>query len=163
MKSSIHLLLLSGAALATLLFAGCGQGNDASPTVSSADGVRSVTITANDTMKFSLTEIRAAPGEKLRIVLNNVGRMPKQTMGHNWVLFQAMEDGDLNRLGMEAAQNAPDYLPADRSTILAKTKILGPGETDTITFTVPERAGEYPFSCTFPGHFALMRGKLIVQ
>ncbi len=158
MKSFV-LLFLSIAALAPLLFTGCGQGHKETST----DGVRTVTLTANDSMKFSLSDIQAAPGERLRLVLHNVGRMPKHTMGHNWVLFQSMEASAFNRIGMEAARNAPDYLPADRSVILAKTKMLGPGESDTITFTVPEETGDYPFACTFPGHFALMRGKVTVR
>lgn len=114
-------------------------------------------------MKFNIEVIEASPGEEIRINFHNIGRMPKQTMGHNWVLFKKISEADLNKLVMEAAQAAPDHLPKDRSAILVHTNILGPGQSESITFKVPTEPGEYPFACTFPGHFALMRGKLIVK
>jgi azurin len=60
-------------------------------------------------------------------------------------------------------KNAPEYLPKDQSAILAHTKIVGGGESDTVTFTAPDKPGTYPFFCSFPGHFSMMKGKLIVK
>ena len=60
---------------------------------------------------------------------------------------------------------ATDYVPADEATqkqILAKTKMIGGGEEAEVSFTAPA-PGEYPFLCTFPGHFAVMNGRLIVE
>ena len=55
------------------------------------------------------------------------------------------------------------YIPPDAlDQIIAHTKLLGPGETDTIEFDAPG-PGSYPFLCTFPGHVALMSGTLVVQ
>lgn len=149
---------------AGLILVGCG-GEPVAETApaASADGVREVRITGNDSMKFNVSEIRAEPGEELRIVLTNVGRMPKQHMAHNWVLFKKLSDAELNVLAMDAAGRGPEYLPADMSAVLAHTRMLGPAETDRITITVPREPGEYTYGCTFPGHFALMRGKLIVE
>lgn len=157
-------ILLALVAGSTLLFTGCGKSEvPASFTAAApADGVRTIEITANDAMKFSLTEIRATPGEKIRVALTNLGRMPKQSMGHNWVLLTAMDDAAALAFANAAAARIPDYLPEDKSAVLAHTNILGGGETDTIEFTVPAVPGAYPFLCTFPGHAALMRGKLIV-
>lgn len=152
--------------LATGLFvSGCGGGDDSAAPVSTAssDGVREIRITGNDAMQFSVSEIRAKAGEQLRIVLTNAGRMPKQTMAHNWVLFKNIGDAELNALVMEAANRGPEYMPSDMSAVLAHTRMLGPAETDRITITVPSEPGTYPYGCTFPGHFALMRGKLIVE
>lgn len=157
-------ILLALAAGSTLLFTGCGKSEAPSTSVAAApaDGVRTIEITANDAMKFSLTEIRARSGEKIRVALTNMGRMPKQAMGHNWVLLTPMDDAAALAFANTAATRMPDYLPEDKSAVLAHTKILGGGETDTIEFTVPAAPGAYPFLCTFPGHAALMRGKLIV-
>ena len=48
--------------------------------------------------------------------------------------------------------------------VIAKTSLAGPGERVQVTFTVPETPGEYPFICTFAGHYqAGMKGKLIVR
>jgi len=129
----------------------------------SADGVRTIRVTGNDQLQFNVKEIRAKAGEKLKIEFKNIGRMPKQTMSHNWVLLKKMDDSEVHAFGMAASTKQPDYLPDDRSAILYHTKLLGPGETDVITITAPDEPGNYPFLCTFPGHFAMMKGHLIVQ
>ncbi len=148
---------------------GCGRSDAPSSTTAAAssaptaDGKRAIELTADDTMKFNLTEIRAKPGEPLRLTLKNKGQMPKQVMGHNWVLLKPMSESDVNAFGMKASSVAPDYLPGDRSSVVAHTKLIGGGESDTIEFNAPSAPGEYPFLCTFPGHFAIMKGKLIVN
>jgi azurin len=45
---------------------------------------------------------------------------------------------------------------------VAHTKLIGGGESDTINFTITE-PGTYDYICSFPGHLALMKGKLIVE
>lgn len=152
-----------------LALAGCSRSDTpvpapaASPTAAATSGQRAIVLTADDAMKFSLTEIRAKPGESLRLTLKNIGAMPRQVMAHNWVLVKAMSDTDLNAFGMKASTLAPDYLPTDRSSVLANTKLIAGGESDTIEFTAPAIPGTYPFLCTYPGHFAIMKGKLIVN
>jgi azurin len=164
-----NLALVSLLATAGVLLIGCG-GSDATVVAATgtsapaaAHGARTVEISANDTMKFNVTEITAQPGEKLLVVVKNTGRMPKQAMAHNWVLLKPMTDSEVNAFGMAAASNAPSYLPADRSAILSASKMLGPNEVDRLEVTAPSQPGDYPFLCTFPGHFAIMKGKLIVK
>ena len=128
-----------------------------------ADGVRIVKLTGNDTLQYNLKEITAAPGEKLNIELTNIGTMPKQAMAHNWVLLKPMSDADLSAICMAASTKPPEYLPDDVSKIVAHTKMVGSKETDTIQITVPAEPGSYPYVCTFPGHFTLMRGNLVVK
>ncbi|MBI5688640.1 MAG: azurin [Verrucomicrobia bacterium] len=129
-----------------------------------AAGVRTVSITGDDTMKFNVTEVAAAPGEPLRVVFTNVGKLPKQAMAHNWVLLQPCSEAELNAFGTAAVLAAPTHIPAAKQAqVIAHTKLLGPGESDTIDFKAPSQPGEYPFICTFPGHFAMMRGKLVVK
>jgi azurin len=124
---------------------------------------RKVEITADDTMKFSTVEIRAKAGERLSVTLINRGTTPKFSMGHNWVLLAASADVDAF-LPAAAEAATSEYVPdAKRSEILASTKLLGPGEQDTTTFTAPA-SGRYPFLCSFPGHSQVgMRGVLIVE
>ncbi len=162
-------LILPLVAGTALLLAGCGKSEApatapvaATPAAAPVDGVKAVVITADDTMKFNVTEIRAHVGEKIRVTLKNIGRMPKQAMGHNWVLLVPMPDGGVLALAQAAAARAPEYVPADAGRIIAHTKLLGPNESDTVEFSAPDAPGEYPFICTFPGHAALMKGKLIV-
>lgn len=149
-----HLLTLSLLAI----------GSVAAPALRAADAApREIAITANDAMQFNLKEITAAPGEKIAVKLSHIGKLPKTAMGHNWVLFSALPDADITKLLMDGMKNAPEYLPKDQSAILAHTKIVGGGESDTVTFTAPDKPGTYPFFCSFPGHFSMMKGKLIVK
>lgn len=138
----------------------------AAPAVAPAvhDG-RVIEITGTDTMKFSVTEIIAKPGEKLSVTLVNIGTTPKFSMGHNWVLLAA--GVDIPKFLLAAAE-APTTAYVPRTTaadqILAATKLLGPKERDTATFTAPTTPGRYEFICSFPGHYQVgMRGVLIVQ
>lgn len=125
---------------------------------------RAIEITGNDAMKFSVTEIRATPGEALAVTLKNVGTMPKFSMGHNWVLIAA--NVNVEGFATDAAQAVKtDYVPAVKpKRVLAATKLLGPGESDTVRFYAPDKPGRYPFICSFPGHFQVgMKGELIVE
>jgi azurin len=157
---------------AVFLFAGgCGKSersDDGNQPPADSTGVpassRTVEITANDTMKYSLTEIRAKPGESLTVMLTNVGTMPKLSMGHNWILLKSAAPVDA--LIAEAPQAATtDYIPPSRSgDIIAHTRLLGPQEKDSVTFKVPNKRGRYPFLCSFPGHYQVgMKGDLIVE
>jgi azurin len=115
-------------------------------------------------MKFNVTEIKAKAGERLSVTLVNNGKTPKFSMGHNWVLLTLGTDP--MAFVVEASNAATtDYVPASRkSAILASTKLLGPAEQDTATFTAPTTPGRYEFVCSFPGHFQVgMRGVLIVE
>jgi azurin len=118
-----------------------------------------IQLTGNDQMKFDRTEIRVKAGEQVTLTLKNVGTMPKEAMSHNFILLKA--GTDIEQFSMKAAvSQATEYVPEEmKGSALAHTKVLGPGESDTITFTVPK--GEYEFICSFPGHWATMRGKLI--
>jgi azurin len=148
-----------------LALAGCGPKAEtaASAPAQAADGSRVIRITANDAMQFDVKEITAAPGERLTVTFTNIGKMPKQAMAHNWVLLKPMTDTDVNTFGMAASAKAPTYLPDDQAAVVAHTRLLGPGESDTVSVQVPSATGDYPFICTFPGHFAIMRGKLVVR
>jgi azurin len=165
MTTSLRLLALLAAGGIAAALVGCGPSEKtAAPAPAApADGVRTVAITANDAMQYSVKEIRARSGEKLRVTLTNTGKMPKQAMAHNWVLLKPMSDSELNAFGMAASAKPPTYMPDDASAVLVHTKMLGAGEKDMVEFAAPSAAGQYPFICTFPGHFAIMRGKLIVE
>src|ERR1035438_49450 len=59
------------------------------PAARAADDEKLVTIVANDTLKFSVKEIDATPGQKIHVQLTNVGTLPKDGMGHNWILLDS--------------------------------------------------------------------------
>lgn len=123
--------------------------------------VKEITVEANDRMQFDTKEIKVKAGEEIILTLKHVGKMPKQAMGHNWVL---LKDGvvvkDFAMEAMKARDN--DYLPKDSKDVIVATELLGGGESDTITFEAPEK-GTYTFICTFPGHYGIMQGTLVVS
>lgn len=117
-----------------------------------------IEISANDQMKFSTNELRVKANEKVTLTMKNEGTQPKEAMGHNFVL---LKDGtDLAAFAATAIQ-APDHIPANNPAIVAHTKLLGPGESDTIEFTLP--AGSYTYICSFPGHYLTMTGVLTAE
>ena len=127
-------------------------------TFSNVDTIE-IVIESNDQMKFDLKEIKVKKGDTIKLTLKHVGQLPKAAMGHNWVLLNADTDmASFAQAAIQARDN--DYIPADGFII--HTDLLGGGEETTIEFEAPE-IGEYTFICSFPGHFALMNGKFIVE
>jgi azurin len=123
-------------------------------------GVVKVVINGNDQMKFDTEEIRVRAGSKVSLTLNHIGSLPKEAMGHNVVILgKGVDVGAFASKAVMAKDN--DYIP-EGFEIVAHTKMLGGGESTSITFEAPA-AGTYDFICSFPGHYAMMRGKFIVE
>ena len=116
-------------------------------------------------MKFNLTRIDAKAGETIKVVLRNVGSLPKAAMGHNFVLLKSGVNVDEFAAAAITAGPSKDYFPTDKvDQTLGHTKLTGPGETAEVTITLPTAPGEYAYLCTFPGHFAAgMRGVVAVK
>lgn len=125
---------------------------------------RVIEIEGLDTLKFTVTEITASPGEEITVELVNNSSMPANAMSHNFVLLKkATNPGEFNQKVLQAGNNGvvPDEL---NEFVIANTGMVAGGESKSVTFTVPEEPGEYDYICTFPGHFAAgMKGKLIVK
>lgn len=131
--------------------------------VASADNtVLEITIKGGDDMKFDKTTLKATAGQTIKLTLVHSGKLPKASMGHNFVLLKnGVNETDFATKALAAKDT--DYIPASASgDIIAHTDLVGGGESTTIEFTAPAR-GAYNFICTFPGHSALMKGKLMVQ
>jgi azurin len=128
-----------------------------------AHAAKTVTVEANDQMKFSVNKIEAVAGSELTIKLVNVGSMPKAAMGHNLVVLKKGVDATAYSQAAMGAKDS-DYLPpALADQVLVATKLIGPKEEDSITFTVPSEPGDYPYICSFPAHFMVgMKGLLVV-
>ena len=128
-------------------------------TVQSNTMSNNVILNSNDQMKFDKKIIRVNASQKVTLTLNHNGRFPASSMGHNFVLIK--KDIDVNEYALRAAgARNSEYIPEGDNEI-AYTKMLGGGESDTITFDAPE-PGTYVFICSFPGHYQLMMGEFIV-
>ena len=125
------------------------------------ENVSKVVITGNDMMKFDKTEIRVKAGKKVKLTLRHIGKMDVNVMGHNVVILK--QGVDVIAFAAKAAtEKANGYIPTDSKDVIAYTEMIGGGQTTTIEFDAPE-AGEYDFICSFPAHYAMMKGKFIVE
>ncbi len=143
------------------LLAGCGGSKTAGE---AANGPKTFALTGSDTMKYNLTRLEVAPGEDVKVTLTNTGSQPKVAMGHNWTLLQKGADAAAFA-NAAAAHKDTDYFPTELAgQVLARIKLLGPRESDSVEFKAPTEPGEYPFLCTVPGHYVSgMHGVLVVR
>lgn len=119
------------------------------------------TVDAIPGLLFSKTSLTAKSGKWLKISFNNTDNMP-----HNLVIIAP---GTYDAVGqatdlMMAKPGAAvrNYIPED-AKVIAQTPMVLPGRKYDLIFQAPEQPGRYPFLCTFPGHWRLMKGELIVQ
>ncbi len=150
------------------MLAGCGKSDQSAASsaapAADANAVATLEFTANDSTKYNLTRAEVKAGQEVKVIFTNIGSMPKAAMGHNWVLLKKGADIEaFDKAAIGAA--ATEYIPAALADqIIAHTKLLGPKQTDEITFKAPTEPGEYPFLCSFPAHFqAGMKGVLVVK
>jgi azurin len=123
------------------------------------DVVLQLGAVANE-MKYSSTELTVQAGQLVEVHYTNGDQVQ-----HNFVLGAP---GSLARIGGAAEQfaqspgaMAQSYIP-DSADILFHTNLLTAGETVPFQFRAPEQPGDYPYLCTFPGHWRLMNGVLHV-
>ena len=127
-----------------------------------ADKVCKVDIAGNDQMQYDKKEISvAADCTEVEVTLKHAGKLPAQAMGHNWVLSRTADMSGVVGDGVGAGF-ANNHIKAGDARVIAHTKIVGGGQSDTITFaTSALKKGEaYSYFCTFPGHSSMMKGVL---
>jgi azurin len=142
-----------------LLFAGLL----AAGTVQGADNC-TIDLVGDDTMKFDKTSVTvSASCPEITMKLRHSGKLPAQAMGHNVVVSPTAQYMAAAQDGMKAGL-PNQYVKPDDARVVAYTKIIGGGETTSMTFPGSAlTAGEaYTFYCSFPGHWAIMKGELVV-
>ena len=120
-----------------------------------------LSIAAGKNLTFSTRTLTAKRGQKLQLTFDNPDVVP-----HNWVL---VKPGSLQSVGAQANRFVADpeavlrqYVPPTKD-VLVYTDIVPPGKQFTIYFRAPRQPGRYPYLCTFPGHWMVMNGELIVE
>jgi azurin len=141
-----------------LLLLGCGAVFSSLTSCSKApEGPpKTVEIQADDKMRYDVTAFDAKPGQKISVTFKNVGTTPKESMGHNLVLLdRTLTTANVQRfLDVASTEAAHDYVPPGSKDVLAHSKLLGPNETEVVTFNAPFVLGEYLYLCSFPGHYS---------
>ncbi len=119
--------------------------------------------TVHEQMRYDNTRIVVEAGKPFELILENGDSMP-----HNLVI---VKPGQHEKIGTAASTLTPDkvdkqgraYIPKDwEKEILGATKVIEPGQKETLKVKAPNEEGEYEYVCTMPGHFVIMWGKLIV-
>lgn len=124
-----------------------------------------VEIASNDKIEYSKSEIRvSASCDKVRLTLKHTGKLPVEQMGHNWTLAKTDGWRDLAQAGVQAGLEN-DYLPKGDGRIITHTDMIGGGESTSITFDLSQlkKGSDYTYFCSFPGHWAMMNGKFIIE
>ena len=127
-----------------------------------ADKVCKLAITGTDLMQYDTKELDVAGDcTSVEVTLTHGGKLPKEAMGHNWVLVNAPDLNAVANAGMAAGITNNYITPGDKK-VLANTKVVGGGESATVTFptSILKKGGSYMYLCTFPGHNSMMRGVL---
>ncbi len=117
-------------------------------------------ISGNDQMQYDKQALSVpASCQQVTLTLHHVGKLPREAMGHNWVLVNAADLEAVANAGMGAGFTNDYVAPGDKR-VLAHTKLIGGGQTTSVTFptSILKPGGNYRYLCTFPGHHALMHG-----
>lgn len=176
-KYKMKKTLVMAAAASVLLFTACSKSTESTESTEAVEEVvveetpaadataaeaAVLEISGDDAMKFDKTTLNAKAGQPVKLTLSHSGKLPAASMGHNFVLLKSGVDVAAFATKAIGAKDT-DYIPADAAgDIIAHTKLIGGGESDTIEFTAPE-AGTYTFICSFPGHSAMMKGEFVVE
>lgn len=126
----------------------------------SAEGSCQQVIEGNDMLQFNLKEmVVSANCKEVTVTLKHTGAMPANVMGHNWVLTNNTDFMPVAQAG-GAAGIENNYVPVGDQRVLAATTIIGGGQETSVTFSIDSLVvgDDYTFFCSFPGHYAIMKG-----
>ena len=119
-----------------------------------------VVKTVREQMRYDTTRLVVEAGKPFEIIFENTDMMP-----HNLVLVQP---GKREEVGTQAEkmQPVPDrqgkvFVPRNQN-IIASSKLIEPGQKETMKLTAPARTGDYDYVCTYPEHWKVMFGQLVV-
>ena len=118
--------------------------------------------TVREQLRFDTPRLVVEAGKSYEIIVENGDFMP-----HNLVI---VKPGSREAIGNATATMKPDerdgrgrpYVPRGNANILAATQLLEAGQKETLKLTAPAVEGTQEFVCTFPGHFTLMWGTIVV-
>ena len=120
-----------------------------------------VVRTVREQMRYDTPRIVVEPGKAFEIILENADFMP-----HN---LAVVKPGKREKVATAAALMKPEdddgrgraYMPKT-SDIIAGTRLIEPGQRATLSLTAPNEEGVYEYVCTYPNHWMMMWGQLII-
>lgn len=125
-----------------------------------------VTIKGDDAMQFDVKEftVEKAACAEFTVKLEHAGNLPATAMGHNIVIAKTADIDAVVADGV-AAGLEKQYVKEADERVIAHTNLIGGGESAEVKFKTEglEAGGDYTYVCSYPGHAAIMRGKLLVK
>ena len=122
---------------------------------------RAIAIEAGKNLSFVQRSITVRRGEPIKLTFLNPDVVP-----HNWALLKPgtlAKVGDrANRMIADPESLARHYIPRS-DDVLVYTDMVPPQDQFSISFLAPSEPGRYPYLCTFPGHWMVMNGVMIVE
>ena len=118
--------------------------------------------TVREQLRYDTTRLVVEAGKPFEVIFENADAMP-----HNLVFVQP---GTLQAVAIAVQTQAPDkldsqgraYVPENDPRVIAATRLVEAGQSETLNITAPANEGVYQYVCTFPGHWAIMKGELVV-
>jgi azurin len=132
------------------------------PGIEKIEFTDSIKLEANENMRFNKELFRVKAGKKIWLILKNTSARSITSMTHNVVVLKSGVDlADFADVAHKAKNE--QYVPLSlNSLIIAHTKMVSGGESDTVAFMISP-AGVYDFICSFPGHWGTMQGKIVAD
>jgi azurin len=124
--------------------------------------------TVREQMRYDVTRLVVEAGKPFEIIFENDDMMP-----HNLVVMQPGAREAIGAITDKMQPTALDpegrpFLPIARgdrallAKVMAATKLIEPGQKETLKLTAPTKTGDYEYACTFPEHWKNMLGQLVV-
>lgn len=125
-------------------------------------GLQIITIkSVPERLLFDVREFTVKAGAPVKLIFENPDVTP-----HNLLVVQPGAADEVGMAGNEMAKlpdgMAKGFIP-DSPKILEKTRMLMQNESQTLRFKAPAAPGRYPYICTFPGHWLVMKGEMVVE
>lgn len=116
-------------------------------------------------MLFTIREFTATPGQPVKVVFVN-----SDATDHNLVIVKPDSMAEVGVAANEMAKDPrnanSDFIPPTKDDlILHATTMIGATRSsliDVLRFDAPTEPGIYPYVCTFPGHWIVMNGVMVV-
>ena len=113
-------------------------------------------------MLFDVTRFDVLAGQPVRIDFTN----PDAT-AHNIVIVAPGAEEEIGLAANEMAKDPKEaqrgqYVPKSKKVLYA-TRMVAPLSATSLRFTAPKTPGNYPYLCTFPGHWVIMKGVMVVK
>ena len=125
------------------------------------DALKTFSIsTKGDQLLFDKVSLSAKPNQSVKLTFKNTSSK-NSGLQHNWVLVKPGTADTVSAASIAAGVDK-GWL-ADSPDIIAHTKLINAGESETLIFDAPSAPGDYPFFCSFPGHNTMMKGVLHIK